>query len=57
MIQLENALRASTDTIVVKRAPFGWTKELGIKIKGHPLSENSRLIVKKNPERQTGYFG
>ena len=54
MIQLENALKASTDTIVVKRAPFGWTKELGIKVKGHPLSENSRLIVKKNPERQPG---
>ncbi|HKX97093.1 MAG TPA: threonine--tRNA ligase [Candidatus Nitrosocosmicus sp.] len=48
MIQLENALRASTDVIRIKRAPFGWTKELAIKIKGHPLSENSRLIVKKN---------
>jgi len=44
MIQLENALRASKDTIIVKRAPFGWTKELGLKIKGHPLSENSRAI-------------
>ncbi|MFI5407512.1 MAG: threonyl-tRNA synthetase editing domain-containing protein, partial [Nitrososphaerales archaeon] len=54
IIQLENALRTSTDSIIVKRAPFGWTKELGIKVKGHPLSENSRLIVKKNPERQTG---
>jgi len=54
MIQLENALRASTDTIVVKRAPFGWTKELGIKVKGHPLAENSRAIVKKSTERQPG---
>ncbi|CAN5835559.1 threonine--tRNA ligase [soil metagenome] len=54
MIQLENALRASTDTIVVKRAPFGWTKELTIKVKGHPLSENSRFIIKKNPDGHTG---
>ncbi|MDN5844977.1 MAG: threonine--tRNA ligase [Candidatus Nitrosocosmicus sp.] len=54
MIQLENALRASTNTIVVKRAPFGWTKELGIKVKGHPLAENSRFIVKKNPGGNTG---
>jgi threonyl-tRNA synthetase len=53
MIQLENALRASTDTIVVKRAPFGWTKELAIKVKGHPLSENSRFIIKKNTDGHT----
>ncbi|HKO65378.1 MAG TPA: threonine--tRNA ligase [Candidatus Nitrosocosmicus sp.] len=52
MIQLENALRASKDTIIVKRAPFGWTKELGLKIKGHPLSENSRAIYKKDSQRQ-----
>ena len=54
LIQLENTLRESSDTIVVKRAPFGWTKELGIKVKGHPLSENSRFLVKKNPDRQAG---
>ncbi|WP_458747420.1 threonine--tRNA ligase [Candidatus Nitrosocosmicus sp. T] len=54
LVQLQNALRESSDTIVVRRAPFGWTKELGIKVKGHPLAENSRLIVKKNPEKQVG---
>ncbi len=54
MIRLENALRKSTDTIVIRRAPFGWTKELEIKVKGHPLAENSRLIVRKNPEGHIG---
>src|SRR5687767_11134885 len=47
LVQLQNALRESSDNIVVRRAPFGWTKELAIKVKGHPLAENSRLIVKK----------
>ena len=54
LVKLENAIRESSDTIVVRRAPFGWTKELEIKVKGHPLAENSRLIVKKNLEKQTG---
>jgi threonyl-tRNA synthetase len=52
LIQLEDALRRSSETIVVKRAPFGWTKELEIKVKGHPLSENSRFIGKKNTDEQ-----
>ncbi|MEM5820299.1 MAG: threonyl-tRNA synthetase editing domain-containing protein [Candidatus Aenigmatarchaeota archaeon] len=25
-------------------APFGWSKELHIKIKGHPLAENLRIL-------------
>jgi threonyl-tRNA synthetase len=54
IVNIENALRASSDTLIVKRAPFGWTKQLEIKVKGHPLAENSRLLVKNNPEGQTG---
>ena len=28
----------------VYRAPFGWTKSFNIKVKGHPLAENSKQI-------------
>lgn len=31
----------------VYRAPFGWYKEFEIKVKGHPLSELSRVIREK----------
>ncbi|MDQ5843120.1 MAG: threonyl-tRNA synthetase editing domain-containing protein, partial [Thermoproteota archaeon] len=30
----------------VHRAPFGWTKSFNIKVKGHPLAENSKEISK-----------
>ncbi len=30
----------------VYRAPFGWTKSFNIKVKGHPLAENSKRISK-----------
>lgn len=29
------------------KAPFGWTKELNLKIKGHPLAENAKSLPKK----------
>ena len=28
----------------VNRAPFGWTKSFNIKVKGHPLAENFKII-------------
>src|ERR671913_455715 len=31
----------------VNRAPFGWTKSFNIKVKGHPLAENSKEISKQ----------
>lgn len=31
----------------VNRAPFGWTKSFSIKIKGHPLAEQSKTFQKK----------
>jgi threonyl-tRNA synthetase len=40
----------------VDRAPFGWTKALNIKVKGHPLAENSKIISKdrtKTTSRET----
>jgi len=39
---LEEALRS--DTIEVKRAPFGWYKEFEIHGKGHPLADLSMTI-------------
>lgn len=34
----------------VDRAPFGWTKSLNIKIKGHPLAEQAKTIQKKSED-------
>ena len=31
----------------VNRAPFGWTKSFNIKVKGHPLAENFKIISNK----------
>lgn len=34
----------------VSRAPFGWTKSYSIKVKGHPLAENSKIIRDEEPQ-------
>ena len=39
---LEMEKEAENAGLEVKRAPFGWTKALQIKVKGHPLAEMSR---------------
>ena len=31
----------------VHRAPFGWTKAFDIKVKGHPLAENAKVLTKQ----------
>jgi threonyl-tRNA synthetase len=36
----------------VYRAPFGWTKSFNIKVKGHPLAENSKKISKHEEHKQ-----
>src|SRR3712207_3182155 len=36
----------------VYRAPFGWTKSFNIKVKGHPLAENSKEISKQEEEHK-----
>ncbi|HZH38590.1 MAG TPA: threonyl-tRNA synthetase editing domain-containing protein, partial [Bacillales bacterium] len=45
--QIETQLRENLKNVKVTRAPFGWTKELNLKIKGHPLAENSKAFTKK----------
>jgi threonyl-tRNA synthetase len=37
----------------VYRAPFGWTKAFNIKIKGHPMAENSKEISKQEEYKHT----
>ena len=48
MNKIENKLKANLEKTKINRAPFGWTKELNLKIKGHPLAENSKTFIKKN---------
>ncbi|HET7642428.1 MAG TPA: threonine--tRNA ligase [Nitrososphaeraceae archaeon] len=36
----------------VNRAPFGWTKSFNIKVKGHPLAENFRIISAQEPSHE-----
>src|SRR3712207_3964512 len=36
----------------VYRAPFGWTKSFNIKVKGHPLAENSKKISRHEEHKQ-----
>jgi len=38
----------------VYRAPFGWTKSFQIKVKGHPLAENAKVISKKAVDEHAG---
>ena len=33
--------------LFVSRAPFGWTKEFNIKVKGHPLAESAKVLTKQ----------
>ncbi|HYX54940.1 MAG TPA: threonine--tRNA ligase, partial [Nitrososphaeraceae archaeon] len=33
--------------VSVSRAPFGWTKEFNIKVKGHPLAESAKVLTKQ----------
>ncbi len=45
--KIEKELKESLRDVRVTRAPFGWTKELHLKIKGHPLAENSKAFTKR----------
>ncbi|MDQ6723841.1 MAG: threonine--tRNA ligase, partial [Thermoproteota archaeon] len=45
--KLEKELKENLKDVKINRAPFGWTKELNLKIKGHPLAENSKTFIKK----------
>ncbi len=51
LIKIEQNLKNVLKDIKIERAPFGWTKELNLKIKGHPLAENSKIFVKQVNEK------
>ncbi|MEM3153566.1 MAG: threonine--tRNA ligase [Candidatus Bathyarchaeia archaeon] len=43
---------AKAEGIETYRAPFGWNKQFTISIKGHPLAEQSRVILPAKEERE-----
>jgi threonyl-tRNA synthetase len=43
---------AKAEGIETYRAPFGWNKQFTISIKGHPLAEQSRVILPKKAEKE-----
>ena len=47
LLKIEKGFKENLGDVKVFRAPFGWTKELSLKIKGHPLAENSKAFTKK----------
>lgn len=44
--------KADETGIEVHRAPFGWTKAFNIKVKGHPLAEQSKVFRNDTSERK-----
>jgi threonyl-tRNA synthetase len=52
---LKSLERIAKDSLIeqeVYRAPFGWTKAFDIKVKGHPLAENSKTIITQKVAEQ-----
>jgi threonyl-tRNA synthetase len=52
---LKSLERIAKDSLIeqeVYRAPFGWTKAFDIKVKGHPLAENSKTIITRKVAEQ-----
>jgi threonyl-tRNA synthetase len=45
LLKIEKDFKEKFGDLKVFRAPFGWTKELNLKIKGHPLAENSKTFT------------
>ncbi|MGZ7136392.1 MAG: threonyl-tRNA synthetase editing domain-containing protein, partial [Methanobacterium sp.] len=50
LIDMESKLKEKN--LKVTRIPFGWYKSFEISCKGHPLSELSRTITAKAPEKE-----
>jgi len=48
--EIMNSMKKETmkEDIVVRRAPFGWTKSFSLKVKAHPLAENFRIYDKSS---------
>jgi threonyl-tRNA synthetase len=46
---VENIARESIDE--VHKAPFGWTKAFDIRVKGHPLAENAKVLTRQQQQQ------
>ena len=46
-------MESLANDLEVTRAPFGWTKTYNVKVKGHPLAENSKVITKEGQTDDT----
>lgn len=44
---LKSMESSAKKSLEVYRAPFGWTKSFNVKVKGHPLAENFRILSKQ----------
>jgi len=44
--------QAKAVSLETYRSPFGWNKQFTISIKGHPLAEQSKVIVPKEPAKE-----
>ncbi len=57
-LEIINLMKEETmkEDIVVRRAPFGWTKSFSVKVKAHPLAENFRIYdkstISKYPDKE-----
>ncbi|MGB6629363.1 MAG: threonine--tRNA ligase [Nitrososphaeraceae archaeon] len=47
---VENIARESIDE--VHKAPFGWTKAFDIRVKGHPLAENAKVLTRQQQQQR-----
>src|SRR5947208_1873663 len=49
---IKSVEKIAAESIVaeVHRAPFGWTKAFDIKVKGHPLAENAKVLTKQQQQ-------
>ena len=56
-VKIEKELRQmfNQSDITINRAPFGWTKTLEFKVKGHPMAENSKSFHKKKDIQKTKF--
>ncbi|MGD9533958.1 MAG: threonine--tRNA ligase [Candidatus Nitrosocosmicus sp.] len=43
-IEMELKINLKDSTYRIYRAPFGWTKQLEFRVKGHPMAENSKTF-------------
>ncbi|MEO9278130.1 MAG: threonine--tRNA ligase [Nitrososphaera sp.] len=46
-------MESNIHDLEIYRAPFGWTKSYNLKVKGHPLAENSKTITAGEEKEST----